>query len=65
MTQQKLISVSALELHEGDTEFWVEMRECFFPKLAETPVQYNKVTSSLDFLQGLNLQSSFPIQAII
>lgn len=29
--------------------FWVKMRECFCPRLAETPVQYNKVTSSLDF----------------
>lgn len=45
--------------------FWVKMRECFYPKLAETPVQYNKVTSSLDFLQGLNLQRSFPTTPII
>lgn len=45
--------------------FWVKTRECFYPKLTETPVQYNKVTSSLDFLQGLNLQRSFPTPPIV
>lgn len=45
--------------------FQMKMRECFCPKLAEILVQYNKVTSSLDFLQGLNLQRSFTTPAII
>lgn len=44
--------------------FWVRMRECFCLKLAEIAVQCNKVTSSPDFLQGLNLQRSFPTSAI-
>lgn len=52
VTQQKLVSV--LALHDRDTELLDENERMFCPKLAENPVQYNKVTSSLDFLQGLN-----------
>jgi len=32
--------------------FWVEMRECFYKQLFETPVQNDEVTASLSFLAG-------------